>query len=287
MTAQAIHTEITYRRMAEADLPAAQSLSQAMRWPHRLEDWQLVYGLGTGFVAEVEGTVIGTALSWKQGGGHGTLGMIIVSADQQGKGIGRKLMNLVLDALGNDRCTRLIATPAGQPLYESLGFRTTGTIHQHQGTLASIAPVSLAPQERVRLATPEDAPGIVALANHATGMGRDEVIRQLLNVAEAAVLERNGELAGFSIMRRFGRGHVIGPLVTPNSELAKALVAHWSDAYAGSFVRLDITGDSGLGPWLTEAGLAQVDTGVAMERNRQPEQDKTVLQFAIINQALC
>lgn len=287
MTAQAIHNEIAYRRMAEADLPAAQGLSQSMRWPHRLEDWQFVYRLGTGFVAEVDGAVIGTALCWEQGSGHGTLGMIIVSADHQGKGIGRKLMNLVLDALGGDRCTRLIATPAGQPLYESLGFCATGTIHQHQGTLASIAPVSLAPQERVRLATPDDAPGIVALANHATGMGRDEVIRQLLTVAEAAVLERNGELAGFSIMRRFGRGYVIGPLVAPNSDLAKALVAHWSDAYAGSFVRLDITGDCGLGPWLTEAGLTQVDSGVAMERNLRPGQDKPVLQFAIVNQALC
>lgn len=287
MTAQAIHTEIAYRRMAEADLPAAQSLSQAMRWPHRLEDWQFVYRLGTGFVAEIDGTVIGTALCWKQGSEHGTLGMIIVSADHQGKGIGRKLMNLVLDSLGSDRCTRLIATPAGQPLYESLGFCATGTIHQHQGTFASIAPVPIAPQERIRLATPVDAPGIIALANHATGMGRDEVIRQLLAVAEGAVLERNGELIGFSIMRRFGRGHVIGPLVAPNSELAKALVAYWSDAYAGSFVRLDVTGNSGLGPWLTEAGLTQVDTGVAMERSRQPEQDNTVLQFAIINQALC
>ena len=286
MTAQAIHNEVAYRRMTEADLPTAHGLSQAMRWPHRLEDWQFVYRLGTGFVAEADGTVIGTGLCWKQGNGHGTLGMIIVSADHQGKGIGRRLMNLVLDTLG-DRCTRLIATPAGQPLYESLGFQATGTVHQHQGTLRAITPVSLAPEECIRLATPDDTTGIAALANHATGMVRDEVISRLLSVAEVAVLERNGVLAGFSIMRRFGRGHVIGPLVAPNSELAKALVAHWSDAYAGSFVRLDITGDSGLGPWLTDAGLAQVDTGVAMERNRQPEQNKAVQQFAIINQALC
>lgn len=287
MTAQAIHTEIAYRRMAEADLPPAQSLSQAMRWPHRLEDWHFVYRLGTGFVAEMDGTVIGTALCWKQGGGHGTLGMIIVSADHQGKGIGRKLMNLVLDALGSDCCVRLIATPAGQPLYETLGFEAVGTIHQHQGIVKSMACIPPALAECIRLASRKDTASIVALANLATGMAREDVIHNLLQVAEVAVLEINGELAGFSIMRRFGRGHVVGPVVAPNEESAKALIAYWSDAYAGSFVRVDVIGDCGLSAWLTDAGLPQVDTGLLMEKNRQQRNGKSARQFAIANQALC
>jgi hypothetical protein len=118
-------------------------------------------------------------------------------------------------------------------------------------------------------------------------MSRDEILKQLIPVAECAVLECNGELAGFAVMRRFGRGHVIGPIVAPDSESAKALIAHWSDAYAGSFVRVDVTGDSGLGAWLADAGLAQVDTAVAMVRNGVPAQDENAKQFAIINQALC
>ncbi len=286
MTIQTTNTAITCRRLNENDLPAAHALSQAVRWPHRLEDWQFVHRLGTGFVAEEGGTMIGTGLCWKQGDSHASLGMIIVSPEHQGKGIGRELMNLVLEELGS-RCTLLIATPAGQPLYERLGFVATGTIHQHQGTMAPIAPIALAAGENIRLAEPDDIEKIIELANRATGMSRDEVLKQLVSVAEGAVLERNGELAGFSIMRRFGRGHVIGPLVAPDSERAKALIAHWSSAYAGSFVRADITGTSGLGTWLTEAGLVQVDTGVAMARNGVPLQDETVKQFAIINQALC
>ncbi len=286
MTLHATPTTITYRRMTEDDLPAAHGLSQAMRWPHRPEDWQFVYRLGTGFVAETNGTVIGTGLCWKQGAAHGTLGMIIVSAAHQGQGIGRKLMSLVLEALG-ERCTQLIATPAGQPLYESLGFKALGTIHQHQGPMAAAAPVALSAGDHIRLADPSAIATVIDLANRATGMSRDEALKLLASAAEGVVLEREGELVGFSLIRRFGRGHAIGPVVAPDSECAKALIGYWASAYTGSFVRVDVTGASGLGTWLAKAGLIQVDTGVTMSRNGAPAPDETVKQFAIINQALC
>ena len=277
---------IKYREMRAGDLPAAYELSQAVRWPHRLEDWQLVHRLGVGFVAETDGALIGTGMCWLQGSRNGSLGMIIVSPQHQGKGIGRKLMHLVLEELG-ERCTQLNATVAGQPLYESLGFVATGSLHQHQGTLAAVAPPALAPGETMRAAEPGDLAGMIALANRASGMARDEVLKQLVAEGAGAVLERDGELAGFSIMRRFGRGQVIGPLVAPDSDRAQALVAYWAGACAGSFVRLDITGTSDLGAWLAQAGLPQVDTAVIMARNGVPAQDQAVQQFAIISQALC
>lgn len=286
MTSQTTDTAITYRRITENDLPGAYNLSQAVRWPHRLEDWQFVLRLGTGFVAEEDGVLVGTGLCWKQGDKQGSLGLIIVSPEHQGKGIGRELMNLVLEELG-DRCMLLIATPAGQPLYERLGFAATGTIHQHQGTMLPVAPVPLGQGERIRPVEPNDSAKLAALASRAAGMSRTEVVTQLLNIAEGIVLERDGEPVGFSIMRRFGRGHAIGPVVAPDSERAKALIAHWADAYAGSFVRVDVTGTSGLSACLPDMGLAQVDTVVAMARNGVPPQDEAVMQFAIVNQALC
>jgi predicted N-acetyltransferase YhbS len=276
-------TSITCRPMRDSDLPAALALSQAVRWPHRLEDWQFALRAGTGFVAEEDGAVVGTGLCWNQGPDHGTLGLIIVSPAHQGKGMGRQLMRLVLERLG-ERCTLLNATTAGQPLYESLGFRAIGTLHQHQGTLAALAPPA---GLRVRPAGAGDVPAIIALANRATGMVRDDLMKQLIGVAEGAVLERGGELAGFSLIRPFGRGHVIGPLVAPDAACAQALVATWCDAYAGAFVRLDVPGTSGLGEWLAQAGLAQVDTAVIMARNGVPPRDAAIQQFAIVSQALC
>jgi predicted N-acetyltransferase YhbS len=276
-------TAIAYRPMGESDLPAAHALSQAVRWPHRPDDWHFALRLGTGFVAEEDGAVVGTALCWDQGPHHGSLGLIIVSPAHQGKGIGRRLMRLVLERLG-DRCTLLNATAAGQPLYESLGFRAIGTLHQHQGTLAVPAP---APGPCPRPAEAGDVAAIIALANRGTGMARDELLKQLIGVAEGAVLERDGEVAGFSLIRPFGRGYVIGPVVAPDTDGAQALIETWSDAYAGAFVRVDVTGSSGLGEWLAQAGLAEVDTAVTMARNGVPPCDGTVRQFAIVSQALC
>lgn len=275
----------SYRRMNESDLAAAHALSQGLRWPYRLEDWQFLLRLGIGFVTEEGGAVIGTGLCWKQGDKHGSLGAIIVSPNHQGKGIGRKLMHLVLEELG-DRCTLLNATTAGQPLYESLGFKATGTIHQHQGTMLVAPPVALAQGESIRPITADDIARLVTLANRATGMSRGDVLKQLACAAEGVALERNGELVGFSMMRRFGFGHAIGPIVAPDSERALALVTCWSEAYAGSFVRLDVTGTSGLGDSLTPMGLIQVDTVVTMAHNGTPAQDESIKQFALLNQSL-
>ena len=286
MLTQTHRTAVTYRRMHEGDITNAHALSQAVRWPHRAEDWQFVLRVGTGWVAEQDGAVVGTGLCWKQGDGHASLGMIIVSPEHQGKGIGRELMQLVLEELG-DRCVLLNATAAGQPLYERMGFAAIGTLCQHQGILAAIPPVALDGGARVRPAGPEDLPAIVALANRATGMARDALVRALAGLGDVSVLERDGAPLGFSILRQFGRGRVIGPLVAPDADGARALVAHWSDAYAGTFVRIDIDGAGGLGPWLEQAGLAQVDTAVIMARNGVPRRDAGATQFAIISQALC
>jgi predicted N-acetyltransferase YhbS len=286
MLTQTNSSALTYRRMNEGDIPAAHALSQAVRWPHRAEDWQFVLRVGTGYVAEQDGAVIGTGLCWKQGAHHASLGMIIVSPQHQGKGIGRELMRLVLEELG-DRCTLLNATAAGQPLYERMGFTAIGTLCQHQGSMAAIPAVTLDGGARVRPAAPEELPAIIALANRATGMARDALVRELAGMGEVSVLERDGVPLGFSILRQFGRGRVIGPLVAPDADGAKALIAHCSGACAGSFVRIDIDDASGLGPWLEQAGLAQVDTAVIMARNGVPQRDDELTQFAIINQALC
>lgn len=285
MTNQTSNTGITYRRMTESDLPSARGLSQALCWAHRLEDWQFMHRLGTGFVAQENGTLIGTGLCWKFGNTHASLGLIIVSSEQQGKGIGRELMNLVLEELG-DRCVLLNATPAGQPLYEKLGFVPTGTVDQHQGTMQQTAPIALAARERIRPVAAGDLQVLAALATRALGMPREEVMAQVLSVVEGVLIEKDGETLGFSMMRRFGRGHVIGPVVAPDTERAKALIAHWAQAYAGSFVRVDVAGDSGLGAWVESLGLPLIEPGVCMARGQAPVSDGTVKQYAVLNQAL-
>jgi len=117
-------------------------------------------------------------------------------------------------------------------------------------------------------------------------MPREELMTQFLDVAEGVLIERNGEAIGFSMTRRFGRGHVIGPVVAPDTERARALIAYWAGAYAGSFVRVDVTGASGLGAWVESLGLAPVGPSVRMTRGQPPVSDGTVWQYAVLSQAI-
>ncbi|WP_409523921.1 GNAT family N-acetyltransferase [Nitrincola sp. MINF-07-Sa-05] len=287
MLSQRTESPITYRRMQESDLSAAYQLSQTVRWPHRLEDWQFVHHLGSGFVAERDGLPIGTALCWSHGNDYGSLGMVIVSPDAQGKGIGRVLMNLVLEELG-DRNTLLYATPSGQPLYESLGFKAIGQVHQHQGKVAQSETVTLPAGEHIRPIGEGDRIRIAELASRASGMPRATTLNELLQIAEGVVIDSYGELTGFALMRRFGHGYVIGPVVAPDVERAKALISYWAGARVDSFVRIDIQGSHSdeLNHWLSELGLVRVDTVIAMAKGAAPHTDTRVHQFAIINQAL-
>lgn len=285
MTSSTTDVRITYRRMIEGDLPAAHRLSQEVSWPHRLDDWRFVYRLGTGFVAECDDKVIGTGLCWAFGSDHGSLGMVIVSPAGQGKGIGGQLMRLLQEELG-DRSIQLIATPAGQPLYERCGFVAVGAVHQHQGSV--VAPEIVIPPagERVRPLVASDSPELARLAARAAGMPRATVFHDLMNDAEGVVIDKCGELAGFAIFRRFGRGYAIGPVVAADAESAKALIAHWVGVSSGSFVRIDVHESSGLSPWLADMGLPKVDTAISMVRGEPARAERGIRQFAILNQAL-
>jgi len=285
-----VSTRIHYRPFALADIGAAHALTTAVNWPHREADWQFVAQLGKGFVAEDDARVVGTAFGWKYGADSGSVGMIVVSPAHQGLGIGRRLTELALEELGSRR-TMLHATPAGRPLYEKLGFVAIGALDQHQGSACAPALLRLPPSERLRPLGARDTPRLVELASRASGLDRTNVLPALLERADSIGLERDGELIGFALIRRFGRGQVIGPVVTPYAAdplRAKALIGHWLALSPGAFVRIDVPADSGLTDWLEAHGLARVDTVVKMARGAGSgwPRDERFAQYGIINQAI-
>lgn len=281
---------IQYRRFTAADVDAAHALTVELKWPHRVEDWQFVANVGVGFVAERDSRVIGTILCWKCGEHTASLGMVIVSPAHQGYGIGRRLMEMALDEIGS-RATVLHATPAGRPLYEKLGFVSVGTLDQHQGAALQPPLLPLPARERLRPLGANDLPRLVELASRAGGLDRSSVLPALADCAEGIGLDRDGELIGFALFRRFGRGRAIGPVVAPRDAgpvRAKALIGHWLASNPGMFVRIDVPGDSGLTDWLESLGLLRVDSVVKMARHveRMPPPDGEFAQYGIINQAI-
>lgn len=286
--AQLIHPStdgVRLRAMDAADLAGAHALSVEVRWPHRLVDWEFAFGLGEGLVAERDGELIGTALACRWGARHATAGLVIVAPRCQGRRIGQRLMQGLVNGL-QGRSVLLHATPEGRGLYERLGFAATGEVRQHQGLAVQAPLVALTPGVRLRPMSRSEAPHLVALDTAACGMPRDALVRRLLDTGDTVVLDHDGEARGFAVLRRFGRGQVIGPVVAPDAAGARALLAHWVNLCVGKFVRVDIDFASGLTEWLESVGLQRAGGPAAMVRGPALTRGAEARQYALVSQAL-
>ena len=273
--------EAILRPLHPTDIPAAQALTASFGWPHRIEDWQLMHCLGQGVVAEHDGQLAGTALCWRYGEDWATLGMIAVAHSLQGQGMGRRLMLALMQQL-EGRSLALHATEAGLKLYATLGFSPAGTVCQHQGL---VVPTVAAANASLRPPVTADHVPILALDRQTTGMDRTELLRALLRQPGGTLLHRDGHPAGFALVRRFGRGHVIGPVAATSAQDARAMITHLLAQHAGQFVRIDVPQTSALGPWLTALGLEPVGTVLRMVRGPEAAHAGPARIFALASQA--
>ncbi|MBY5393535.1 GNAT family N-acetyltransferase [Rhizobium leguminosarum] len=262
-------------------LEAAVALSRQAGWPHRTEDWQLALALSDGMVAVEDGKVVGTVLVTPYKEDCATINMVIVDETMRGRGLGRKLMDAAL-LIAGDRPLRLVATTAGLPLYQKLGFHETGTVAQHQGLAGDIAASA-----ETQAATDADLPAIVALDRLAFGADREGLLSYFAGIGAFAVLRSDGHVSGFACLRPFGRGEVIGPVVAADLGQARKLIEHFIARRPGRFLRVDTTAETGLSPWLVEQGLAHVGGGITMRKPLvRDTADPTVTTFALASQAL-
>jgi predicted N-acetyltransferase YhbS len=272
------------RPMTEDDLQAVHGLSRRVQWPHRPEEWLFNLKLGRGVVAEREGSTVGTVMWWPYGPDAASVGMVIVDPAHQAEGIGRALMTAALGAL-DGRAVMVNATADGLKLYRALGFQPIDAIQQHQGAAFAVPVAPLGPGERIRPIGRGDGADLAALDRAATGLKRDRLVAALLDEAEGVVLDRDGEAIGFALYRRFGQGHLIGPVIAPTQEGAKALISHWMASNPGIFIRVDVLGDSLLSPWLDKLGLAGVGPVTTMVRGTKPHRAETGRYWAVASQA--
>ena len=177
MSDSLIREAAVLRDVAASDAPVYAALARAVGWPHRAEDCAMAIGLGHGLVATIAGEVVAAGMWWPYGESHATLGMIIVSPDHQGAGLGRRLMQGLL-AQVKDRSVMLNATAAGQPLYEKLGFVACGGICQHHGEVLEVAAPLLAAGAALRLASVADMAELARHDRAASGLPPQALLRR-------------------------------------------------------------------------------------------------------------
>lgn len=241
-------------------------LSVAVRWPHRIEDWEFLLTEGQGMAAiDPIGRVMGSAMWFPMGDDFATVGMVITSPRLQTLGTGRWLMDHALGALPQRRLG-LNSTRAARRLYRSIGFAAEAPVYQCQGE-ARLPPHQDKPPAGgiLRDVTAADLPEIIALDAVAFRASRSNWLKRLLAVSQGFVLERQGKITAFALARRFGRGHVIGPVVARTDEDAIAVTRPHVAHRQGRFLRLDTRHGSGaFADFLQQSGLALFDTVTTM-----------------------
>ena len=143
-----------------------------------------------------------------------------VVPDQRRSGVGRALTAAVVDAADAAGCRTLVlvATEAGRPLYEGLGFEVQtwyvtleapGGSHSDRAIRASARSV------------PTTCPRCPASTLAATGEDRRHLLSAFASSASSRVLEGEAGLGGFVVRAPWGGGATIAPSV----EDARAILA--------------------------------------------------------------
>jgi len=149
-------------------------------------------------VAEVNGRVIGSNILDERSAIMG-VGPLTINVNAQNHGVGRKLMQTVMDRAKERgapgiRLVQAAFHTRSFSLYASLGFNICEPISCMQGrTLARSIPGC-----SVRAATPDDADSCNALSRRVHGFDRGVELAQAIDQGTARVVERGGRVTGYA-----------------------------------------------------------------------------------------
>ncbi len=278
------HDNAQLRPFKPSDLPAMQQLSAQQGWPHRLQDWQRFRRLGEFRVLEFNHKVVGCGAALNQGS-YWSIALVIVDNQLQGQGLGRMIFQALLDVIAHhsgrpDTPVTLTATAAGSPMYRKFGFTTHSYLQQWQGHWQTAIVNESAPLL--------EADKLRQSLSHVAGIEQPSMLDALMQCQGLALKNENGNSDALGLLRDFGRGSVIGPVVAENLHRAEKIILGLASHLPKErpFLRLDIPEDCGLQPLLSEQGLEQVDRLEVMWRHKPPQSDiPHGRTFAIFSQA--
>jgi GNAT superfamily N-acetyltransferase len=254
------------RPLTPRDLSACADLAENRGWPREEHKWGLLLTAGTGYgIDDLDGGLVSACVATTYGPQDhpdlAAIGMVLVAARHARQGIGRRLMRHVVAELGTTPLT-LHATPYGRPLYEELGFKTTGRAEMVHGHFTPGGPE---PMVATRPATAEDLTVILRLDEEVFGTDRTHMITRLPAFADQLrVAEEDGRIIGYAAAWPNMTNHVVGPLIARDTETAKALIASLA-AHTDRLLRTDIdVRHEELLAWVKERGLASTGFNAVM-----------------------
>ncbi len=209
-------------------------------------------------VAEADGRIAGSNFLWEQSSIAG-VGPITVDPECQNNGVGRALMEAVLErAAGSRAGVRLVQSGyhgRSLSLYTKLGFDPIEPLSNLQGSpiLKKISGYT------VRPAVTQDIEALDIICQAVHGHDRHGEVRDAINQATATVVERGGRITGYATLIGFF-GHAVGET---NTDI-KALIAA-APAFAGPGILVPMR-NADLLRWCLQEGLRVVQPLTLMKQ---------------------
>lgn len=173
-------------------------------------------------VAERDGTPVATVSCINYDAHFAFLGFYIVRPDLRGRGYGLRIWNAAMAHAGG-RVIGLDGVVAQQDNYRKSGFHYAYANIRHGGTIktgpvsqAGIVPLTTIPFSAIEASDATVFPAPRSNFLHAWINAPGHVGRALM---------RNGELAGWGVIRPCRRGYKIGPLVADDRATAEAVLS--------------------------------------------------------------
>jgi Acetyltransferase (GNAT) domain len=203
--------------------------------------------------------LVASAAILPQGDAFGWISMVLVTATWRRRGLARWLLRHSIESLRARRVLPLLdATPAGRPVYLTLGFEDCWSLRRlvlrhppHTDTEAGVEGVL------VRQLEAADWPAAIAYDRAIFGAERGALLRRLAERLPRAALvaERGGEIAGLLLGRDGRVMSQLGPLVAEDDSVACALLRRAVPA-VGVPLAIDVADrHARLGEWLASLGF--------------------------------
>ncbi|MBP2039473.1 GNAT family N-acetyltransferase [Streptomyces avidinii] len=270
-------TDLPIRALTVDDLHRCADLSEDRGWLREDHKWRLLLAAGTGYGIDApdgQGLAASCVVT-RYGTTHAgpelaAIGMVLVADRFARQGLGRRLMTHVCNDVLKGVPLTLHATPYGRPLYEELGFETTGRAEMLMGTFTHEGTPGTYGTARVRPANAEDLPRILRLDAEIFGTDRTHMITRLPAFADRLVVaeEPSGsELTGYAAAWPNLDTQVIGPLIAQDTATAQSLVTALARG-TDRVLRTDVdVRHEELLAWLKDRGLASVAFNTVMTRD--------------------
>jgi hypothetical protein len=247
-------------------------------WNPANTDWMAFHAVDPGafLIGRLDGEPVVSISVARYGAGLGFLGCYIARPVVRGKGYGIQIWNAGMKRLAG-RNVGLDGVPAQQANYKKSGYRLSWNNARHEGVLSATPPVPAGVTFADARTIPFDRLG--AYDRRFFPEARDSFLAPWITAPErtALVALKDGEIAGFGVIRAAVTGARIGPLYAASAEIAGALIGKLAAAMPGP-IAIDMPDFNVTGTRLAEQlGLKPAFETARMYTGPAPAFDRTGL----------